>query len=68
MNGNPMRNLQDVLKEKEAELERVSQEVEALRLVARLLAADGSEKGRPAVAADNSRDRVAAPPRVKVFP
>lgn len=61
-----MRNLQEVLREKEAELERVSQEVEALRLVARLLAEDGGEKGRSGLSGDNSRNLVT--PRVKVFP
>ena len=63
-----MRNLQDVLKEKEAELARLNQEVEALRLVARLIAEDRGEKGRSATAGDGSRDRVPTPPRIKVFP
>lgn len=32
-----MKNIQDLLKQKEAELERVQREIEALRIVARLL-------------------------------
>jgi hypothetical protein len=63
-----MRNLQDLLKEKEAELARVTQEVEALRVVARLLVEDSGDKGRSAPARDTSRDQVPVPPRVKVFP
>lgn len=63
-----MRNLQDVLKEKEAELARLNQEVEALRLVARLLADDSGEKNRSSIAGDSLRDRVAVTPKVKVFP
>ena len=62
-----MRNLQDLQKEKEAELARLTQEVEALRLVARLLA-DSGDKGRSVPSGDASRDSVPVPPRVKVFP
>jgi hypothetical protein len=63
-----MRNLQELQKEKEAELARLTQEVEALRLVARLLAEDIGDKGRSAPAREASRDQVPVPPRVKVFP
>jgi len=63
-----MRTLQDLLKEKEAELARLTQEVEALRLVARLIAEDSGDKGRSLPAGDASRDRVPVPPRIKVFP
>ena len=62
-----MKNLQEVLKEKEAELTRLNQEVEALRLVARLLAEDTGEKGRPSLG-EASRDRTLTAPKVKVFP
>ncbi len=37
-----MKNIQDLLKQKEAELEKVQRELEALRIVARLLQ-DGTE-------------------------
>ena len=63
-----MKNLQELLKEKETELERLSQEVDALRLVARLLAENIGDKGRSAPAGDALRDLVSVPPRVKVFP
>ena len=62
-----MRNLQDVLKEKEAELARLNQEVEALRLVARLLADNSGDQGRSSLG-EASRDRTGMAPRVKVFP
>ena len=60
-----MRDLREVLRQKEVELERVTQEVEALRLAQRLLAEDADEKGRSGPAGDSSRDRTT---RVKVFP
>jgi hypothetical protein len=58
-----MRDIQQVLREKEEELARITQEIEALRLVMRLLATDGADKSRPAL----SREPVAAQ-RVKDFP
>ena len=36
-----MRNVHDVLRQKEAELQQLSKEIEALRIAARLLAEDG---------------------------
>ena len=62
-----MRDIQQVLKEKEEELARISQEVEALRLVLRLLATDGADKNRPAASLDRSREPV-APRGIKDFP
>ena len=63
-----MRDLQDILKRKEVELERLSQEVEALRLVARLLSEESGGKGKAGIAGDNSTNLVSPAPRVKVFP
>lgn len=61
-----MRDIQQVLREKEEELARISQEVEALRLVLRLLATEGENK-RPPQSSDRSREPVTAA-RVKDFP
>lgn len=63
-----MRDLQDVLRRKEVELERLTQEVEALRLVARLLSEENGDKGKASVPSDNSRNLVSTTPKVKVFP
>jgi len=67
-----MRNVYEVLSQKEAELERVRVEVDALRCVAPLLA-DGAEKDRPKLTAEMPRSelrqnnrwplRVEEPPR-----
>lgn len=62
-----MRDIYQVLKEKEEELARITQEIEALRLVTRLLAADGSDKNRPSSPPDRSREPV-APRGIKDFP
>ena len=60
-----MRDIYEVLKEKEAELAKVTQEVDALRLVTRLLSAD--DKNRPAPSLDRSREPV-LPRGIKDFP
>ena len=62
-----MRDIYEVLREKEEELAKLTQEVDALRLVARLLTADGSDKNRSAPAVDRSREPV-MPQRIKDFP
>jgi hypothetical protein len=62
-----VKDIHQVLKEKEEELTRITQEVEALRLVMRLLSADGSDKNRPMVSPDRSREPV-APRGIKDFP
>ncbi len=62
-----MRDIHQVLREKEEELAKITQEVEALRLVVRLLSADGPDKSRPAVPADRPRELV-VPGRIKDFP
>ena len=61
-----MRDIQQVLREKEEELARITQEIDALRLVVRLLSAEG-DKNRPAPSMDRSREP-AATLRVKDFP
>lgn len=42
MTGQTMKNIRDLLREKEAELKRLEKEVEALRLAASLLEGEGS--------------------------
>lgn len=56
-----MKNIYDVIRDKEEEMQRVKQELDALRLVARLLSDDVGEKGA-------SSSPQPAPSRVKVFP
>ncbi|MBV9145591.1 MAG: hypothetical protein JO065_06720 [Acidobacteria bacterium] len=62
-----MKDIHDVLRQKEEELARISQEVEALRLVVRLLSADGNEKQRPSIPTQPVRDAAVAG-RIKDFP
>ena len=62
-----MKDIYELLREKEEELARVTQEVEALRLVTRLLAANGGDRPRSAPVADRVRE-VVAPQRIKDFP
>jgi hypothetical protein len=49
-----MKNIFDVLRQKEAELQQLQKEIEALRVAARLLAEDGDPRlesaGRPVIA------------------
>ena len=61
-----MRDIRDVLKDKEAEMERITREIEALRLAERLLSEETGEKRVSAILEDSSRDRMT--PKVKVFP
>jgi hypothetical protein len=62
-----VKDIHQVLKEKEEELARITQEVEALRLVMRLLTADGSDKNRSVPSPDRLREP-AAPRGIKDFP
>lgn len=62
-----MRDIHQVLREKEEELAKIAQEVEALRLVVRLLGAEGPDKSRSAAPADRPRELV-VPGRIKDFP
>jgi hypothetical protein len=62
-----MRNVHELLKEKETELQRVTQEVEALRLVVRLMAETANDSSR-AAAAGMDKFQPGQPPRMKVFP
>jgi len=61
-----VRDIRDVLKDKEAEMERITREIEALRLAERLLSEETGEKRVSAILEDSSRDRMT--PKVKVFP
>ena len=61
-----VKDIHQVLKEKEEELARITQEVEALRLVMRLLTADGSDRNRPTVSPALSQP--VAPRGIKDFP
>jgi hypothetical protein len=62
-----MRNVHELLKEKETDLQRVTQEVEALRLVVRLMAETPNDSSR-AAAAGIDKSQPGQPPRMKVFP
>jgi hypothetical protein len=62
-----VKDIHELLREKEEELARITQEIEAIRLVARLMAVDGAEKHRPASAAQPARE-MAVPGRIKDFP
>ena len=62
-----MKDIYELLKDKEEELARLTQELEAIRLVAKLMSADGNEKNRPAPSQERTRE-LAAPPRMKDFP
>jgi len=44
-----MKNIFDVLRQKEAELQQIQREIEALRVAARLLAEDGDPRTEPAM-------------------
>jgi hypothetical protein len=61
-----VKDIHQVLKEKEEELARITQEVEALRLVMRLLTGDGSDKNRPTLSPALSQP--VAPRGIKDFP
>jgi hypothetical protein len=64
-----MRNIHDVIAEKEAELQQIGQQLDALRLVLRLLSEDVPDRSK---AAGPETPRIATPsspaPKVKVFP
>lgn len=60
-----MRDIYQVIAEKESELQQVVQQLEALRLAARLLADDSPQAAKAAANGDSIR---AAAPRAKVFP
>ena len=62
-----MKDINELLREKEEELAKLTQEIDAIRLVAKLMSADGSEKNRPGPSQERARD-LAAPPRMKDFP
>ena len=62
-----MRDIFQVLKEKEEELAKIAQEVEALRLVVRLLDAESGDKNRSTPTMERSRELV-SPQRIKDFP
>lgn len=64
-----MRNIHDVITEKEAELQRVTQQLDALKLVLRLLTEDSPERMKATVAdASRASSGSTSAPRVKVFP
>jgi hypothetical protein len=65
-----MRNIHEVIAEKEAELQQVVQQLDALRLVVRLLSEDLPERAKTGVGAESSRMSAAgmSAPKVKVFP
>jgi hypothetical protein len=59
-----MKDIQDVLKQKESELQQLQREIEALRVAARLLADDGDapvEALKPAVGAPSAVPTVPRP-------
>ena len=62
-----MKDIYELLKDKEEELARLTQELDAIRLVAKLMSADGSEKNRPAPSQERTRE-LGAPQRMKDFP
>lgn len=62
-----MKDIYELLKDKEEELARLTQELDAIRLVAKLMSADGSEKNRPAPSQERPRE-LSAPQRMKDFP
>ena len=51
-----MKNIFDVLKQKEAELQQIQKEIEALRVAARIMQEDGEPRG------DAGGRQAAAPP------
>jgi hypothetical protein len=61
-----MRDVHELLKEKESELQRVTQEVEALRLVVRLLAENTGDTSKATFTMD--KPQAGQPPRMKAFP
>lgn len=60
-----MKDIHDVLTEKEEELQTVTQELNALRLVARLLSEDTGDGNPVAVSGDRAQARA---PKFKAFP
>jgi hypothetical protein len=55
-----MKNIQDVLREKEAEIEKLNREIKLLRVAARLLDDENtSQPGRPAEASPHHADAAA---------
>jgi hypothetical protein len=61
-----MRDVHELLKEKESELQRVTQEVDALRLVVRLLAENAGDTSKATFTMD--KPQPGQPPRMKAFP
>ena len=59
-----MRDINEVIREKEAELSRINDELAALKLTLRLLSEDSSEK--PSASRDEAPRSV--PTRIKSFP
>jgi hypothetical protein len=68
-----MKNIYDVLRQKDAELQQLQRDVEVLRIAARLLAEDGdadAADGRSSIstAVAESRSRSVTPPATPAFP
>ena len=57
-----MRNIYDVIREKEAEIEQLQKQVEALRLAARILTEDAKPEREPAREPVRPAVRTAMPP------
>jgi len=65
-----MKNIQEVLKLKEQQIQQIQKEVEVLRMAARLLADDneGGPGGRPATSSNIAAPPMATPPGMVMRP
>lgn len=61
-----MKNIYDVLKQKEAQIQQIQKEIEALRLAARLLADEDDAESARTVASVVAGTPLAAVPRVSI--